>query len=178
MRGLLDTEVERWVGRWIYVFGVQGKRDPDWKWRFASAQHVVLMKPWHRRRSARRVNVNIQAAFSSWRLCVCVVSQLCPALCDPMDCSLLGSSIHGDSPDKNTGVGWHALLQGDLLNPGIEPRSPTLQADSLPSEPPGKPSWRLSSIQLLSKGDWEGVASTIGRKPGERVLRRWSTSLW
>ena len=28
---------------------------------------------------------------------------------------------------------------GDLLNPGIEPRSPALQADSLPSEPPGKP---------------------------------------
>jgi len=28
---------------------------------------------------------------------------------------------------------------GDLLDPGIEPRSPALQADSLPSEPPGKP---------------------------------------
>ena len=28
---------------------------------------------------------------------------------------------------------------GDLPNPGIEPRSPTLQADSLPAEPPGKP---------------------------------------
>ena len=28
---------------------------------------------------------------------------------------------------------------GDLPNPGIEPRSPTLQADALPSEPPGKP---------------------------------------
>ena len=28
---------------------------------------------------------------------------------------------------------------GDLLDPGIEPRSPTLQADTLPSEPPGKP---------------------------------------
>ena len=32
---------------------------------------------------------------------------------------------------------------GDLPNPGIEPRSPTLQADSLPSEPPGKPGVRL-----------------------------------
>ena len=28
---------------------------------------------------------------------------------------------------------------GDLPDPGIEPRSPTMQADSLPSEPPGKP---------------------------------------
>ena len=30
---------------------------------------------------------------------------------------------------------------GDLLNPGIEPASPTLQADALPTEPPGKPLW-------------------------------------
>ena len=31
---------------------------------------------------------------------------------------------------------------GDLLNPEIEPRSPALEADSLPSEPPGKPWWK------------------------------------
>ena len=43
-----------------------------------------------------------------------------------------------NSPGQNTGVGSHSLLQGHLLNPGTEPRSPTLQADSLPSEPPGK----------------------------------------
>ena len=36
--------------------------------------------------------------------------------------------------------GWPFLSPGDLPNPGIEPGSPTLQADSLPSEPPGKPS--------------------------------------
>ena len=30
---------------------------------------------------------------------------------------------------------------GDLPNPGIEPRSPALQTDALPSEPPGKPSY-------------------------------------
>ena len=40
---------------------------------------------------------------------------------------------------KNTGVGCHALLQGTLPNPGIQPRSPVLCVDSLPSEPPGKP---------------------------------------
>ena len=43
---------------------------------------------------------------------VCLVAQSCPALCDPMDYSPPGSSIHGDSPGKNTGVGCHALLQG------------------------------------------------------------------
>ena len=34
------------------------------------------------------------------------------------------------SPDKNTGVGNHSLLLGDLSNPGMEPWSPALQADS------------------------------------------------
>ena len=56
----------------------------------------------------------------------------------PCKCSPTGSSVHGDSPGKNAGVGSHSLLQ-DLPNPGIKPRSPALQADSLPSEPPGKP---------------------------------------
>ena len=69
---------------------------------------------------------------------VCLVTQSCPTLCDPMDNSQLGSSVHGDSPGKNTGVGCHAQ-PGDLSNPGIESRSPTLKADSLPSEPLGKP---------------------------------------
>ena len=43
------------------------------------------------------------------------------------------------SPGKNTGVGSHSFLQGDLPDPGIELRSPALWADSLPSEPPGEP---------------------------------------
>ena len=40
--------------------------------------------------------------------------QLCPTLCDLMDCSPPGSSVHGilDTPGKNSGVGHHALLQG------------------------------------------------------------------
>ena len=40
---------------------------------------------------------------------------------------------------QNTGVGSLSLLQGNLPNPGIEPRAPALQADSLPAEPQGKP---------------------------------------
>ena len=43
---------------------------------------------------------------------LCLVAQSCPTLCDPMDCSPPGSSVHGHSPGKNTGVGCHALLQG------------------------------------------------------------------
>ena len=54
-----------------------------------------------------------------------------------MGCRLPGSSIHGVSPGKNSGVNCHALLQG-TSPAGIEPRSPALQVDSLLSEPPGK----------------------------------------
>ena len=50
-------------------------------------------------------------------MCICVkFLQSCPALCNPMDCSLPGSSIHGDSPGKSTGVGCHALLQVDSID--------------------------------------------------------------
>ena len=43
---------------------------------------------------------------------LCFVTQLCLTLSDPMDCSLPGSSVYGNSPCKNTGMGCHALLQG------------------------------------------------------------------
>ena len=39
------------------------------------------------------------------------VAQLCPTLRDPMDCSPSDSSVHGDPPGRNTGVGCHSLLQ-------------------------------------------------------------------
>ena len=71
---------------------------------------------------------------------LCLVTQSCLTLYDSMDCSPPGSSVHEDYPSKNTGVGCHALPPpGDLLNPGLEPESPTLETDSLTSETPGKP---------------------------------------
>ena len=42
----------------------------------------------------------------------CLVIQSCLTLCDPMDCGRPGSSVHEESPGKNTGVGCHVLLQG------------------------------------------------------------------
>ena len=50
-----------------------------------------------------------------------LVVLLCPALCDPMDCSPPGSSVHGDSPGKNTGVGCHVLLQRIFPTQGLKP---------------------------------------------------------
>ena len=54
---------------------------------------------------------------------LCWVTQPCLTLCKPVDCSPPGSSVYGDSPGKNTGVGCHALLQGifptQVSNPGL-----------------------------------------------------------
>ena len=44
-----------------------------------------------------------------------LVAQSCLTLCDPTDSSPPSSSVHWDSPSKNTGVGCHALLQGIFL---------------------------------------------------------------
>ena len=56
---------------------------------------------------------------------VCMlVAQSCPTLCNPTDYNLPGSSVHGDSPGKNTGVGIHALLQGIFLTQGSNPCLP------------------------------------------------------
>ena len=52
---------------------------------------------------------------------ICLVSQSCLTLCNPMDCSLPGSSVHGNSPGKNTEVGCHALLQGIFPTRGSNP---------------------------------------------------------
>ena len=66
-----------------------------------------------------------------------LVAQSCSTLCDPIDCRVLGSYVMEFSRQEY----WSGLpfpSPGDLPNPGIEPRSPALQANSLPSEPLGK----------------------------------------
>ena len=73
-----------------------------------------------------------------------------------------------NSPDQNTRVGSLSLLQGNLPNPGIEPRSPTLQVDPLPAELPGKPeNIGVDSLPLLQRSSWlrnqTGVSCVAGR---------------
>ena len=65
----------------------------------------------------------------SWRTVKVKVAQSCPNLCDPH-----GLYSPWNSPGQNTGVGSLFLLQGNLPNPEIKPRSPTLQVDFLPNE--------------------------------------------
>ena len=73
------------------------------------------------------------------------------SVCESVSRSVMSDSLwpHGlkptrlrcpwNSPSKNTGVHSHSLLQENLPDPGVEPSSPVLYADSLSSEPPGKP---------------------------------------
>ena len=68
-----------------------------------------------------------------------VLSCLTP--CDPMNCRLPGSSVHGIFPGKNSGVACHVLPQGISPTQGWNPHFLCLlhwQVDSLPLVPPGK----------------------------------------
>ena len=67
-----------------------------------------------------------------------LVAQLCPILCDFVDCGRQGPLSMGFSKQDH----WSELpfpAPGHLPDPGIKPGSPALQANSLPSEAPGKP---------------------------------------
>ena len=55
---------------------------------------------------------------------LCLVTQSCTTLCDPMDCTLPSSSVHGDSPGKNIRLVCHALLQGIFPIQGSNPGLP------------------------------------------------------
>ena len=92
-------------------------------------------------------------------------------------CSVTSDSLwpHGlyspwNSPGQNTGVGNLSVLQGIFPAPGIEPRSPALQADSLPAEPPGKPkNTGLGSLSLL-QGNFPKQGSNLGLLHHRRIL--------
>ena len=91
---------------------------------------------------------------------LCLDAQSCLTLCHPMDWSPPSSSVRGDSRQEY----WSGLpcpAPGDLLDPGIKPRSPTLQADALPAEPPGQPrNTGVGSLLLL-----QGIFPTQESKP-------------
>ena len=92
----------------------------------------------------------VAISFSNaWKWKVKVKSlQSCLTLRHPMDCSLPGSSVHGILQARIRS-GLSVPSTGDLPNPGIKPRSPTLQADSLPSASPGKTAIIIFSLQMI-----------------------------
>ena len=75
--------------------------------------------------------------------------QSCLTLCNPMDCSPPGSSVHGVLQART--LEWVAMPSSrGSSNPGTEARSPALQVDSLASEPPGKPEDRLYGVFIYA----------------------------
>ena len=89
--------------------------------------------------------------IGEFNFCV-LIAQSSLTLCDPMDCSPPGSSLHGNSPGKNTGVDCHFHLQGIFLTQGIKPMSPALQADSLLSELQESPEFNLDDHYIYYCG--------------------------
>ena len=99
-----------------------------------------------------------------------LVAQWCPTLCDPMDCSLPGCSVHGILQARTLEQVVFSF-SGDLPHPGIEPRSPALQVGSLPSEPAGKPQnvseqiqRKLVSVAATGVGN-QGLGNQVGNSP-------------
>ena len=79
-----------------------------------------------------------------------LVAQLCLTLCDPMDCSPPGFSVEFSRQEYWSGLPFPS--PGNLPDPGIKPRPPTLQADSLLSEPPEKCSLYNRGLYRVPQG--------------------------
>ena len=83
---------------------------------------------------------------------MCLVAQSCPNLCDPVDYRL---SLSMGFSRQEYWSGLPCPPPGDLPNPGIKPRSPTLRADSSLTEPPGNPkNTEVGSLSLLQGIFW------------------------
>ena len=85
---------------------------------------------------------------------LCLVAQSCPNFCNPMDCSPPGSSVHGDSPGKNTGVGCHAHLQGIFPTQGSNPGLPHCKSILYHLSHQGSPFYILFSTNQLKTPWW------------------------
>ena len=122
VHGILQARILEWVA---VPFSRGSSRLRDWTG--VSCTAGGFFTNWAAREAQKCLNLTttviLTASFYSYptlpqdflvlSCCVlCLVSQSCLTLCDPMDYSPPGSSVHGDSPGKNTGVGCHALLQG------------------------------------------------------------------
>ena len=98
------------------------------------------------------------------------LTQLCPTLCN-----FLGDTVHGILPPEYWS-GQPFPSPGDLPHPGIKPRSPTLQADSLQAEPPGKPQ-NAKSLSICRSQVCEGefglvVTGEMGQ--AMRIVKSWT----
>ena len=98
----------------------------------------------HQLSPGRQLNPSVLVA-------IVLAAQSCPTLCDPMDCSCQAPLSMGFSRQEH----WSGLpipSPGDLFDPGIEPGTPALQADCLPSKLQGSSSSVSSSVKWVLRG--------------------------
>ena len=91
----------------------------------------------------------------------CLVTQSCLTLGNPMDWIAYQAPLSMGFSRQEYWRGLPFPSPGDLLDPGIKPRSLALQADSLPSEPPEKPQWPYSPPNLSPKNDTGSFKSSL-----------------
>ena len=119
--------------------------------------------------------LSVCVSTSALQACHCSGATSWPTLYNPMECSPPGLSVHGFSRQEYWS-GLPCLPPGNLPHPGIEPRSPSLQANSLLSEPPRKLRRILEWVAYpFSRGssvpkNWIRVFCIAGR-----FFTRWAT---
>ena len=130
----------RWPKYWSFIMS-----------RFSKWRHYQIGKEWlfhwfFTLICSHKLGENVWS-LNTLVLCLRLVAQLCPALCNPMDCSPPGFSVHGILQARI--LEWLAFpFSSGSSKPGIELRSPALQANSLLSELPGKP--KIAGVGSLS----------------------------
>ena len=125
------------------------------------------------RTADRKTSIGNEVVLCCAWLLLCAVLSL-SVMSNSGDCSPPGSSVHGDSPGKN--MEWVPMPSSrDLPNPGIEPRSLTLKADSFLSEPPEKPkNTGVGSLSLLQGISWPRNQARVSWIEG-RSFSSWTT---
>ena len=101
--------------------------------------YVCTCKYFHQVAHKREIPIQLLRVKKKkkWKV---IVAQQCPMLCNCMDCSSPSSSVHGDSPGKNTGVGCHAFLRGIFPTHGSNPGLPHCRRILYPLSHQGSPS--------------------------------------
>ena len=100
--------------------------------------------------------LKLSQRFQVWSSVKVLVTQSCPIRCNPIDCTCQ-APLAMEFSRQEYWSGYPFLSPGDLTYPGVEPASPALQMDSLPSESPGKwpfvrfTEWPLSVLKLIFK---------------------------
>ena len=97
---------------------------------------------------------------------LCLGARSCPTICDQMDCSLPGPSVHGGLSRQEYWSGLPCFPPVDRPNPGIKPRSPALQGDSLQSEPRNPKNTAVGSPSFL-----QGIFQTQESNQGSLTLQ-------